>query len=362
MKSSHLLSPFQLRDLTLKNRVVLAPLTRSRAGAERLPNELMAEYYAQRAGAGLLISEATSISQQGIGWRNNPGIYNDAQAEAWRKITSAVQAQDTRIFLQLWHCGRASHSSFREDQSLPVSASANRLNGDSIHTPTGKQPYETPRALETAEVSQVVGDYRRAAERAKAAGFDGLEIHSANGYLIDQFLQSKTNQRTDHYGGSIANRFRLLREVVEAVSGVFPANRVAVRLSPNGIFNDMGSPDFREMFHYAATELNQYGLSYLHVMDGLAFGFHQLGQPVTLREVRDLYSGPLMGNCGYTEATAEAAIASGDADLIAFGRPFISNPDLAERLANGWLLAPEAPMETWYSFEPRGYTDWPVHR
>ncbi len=362
MKSPHLLSPFQLRDLTLKNRVVLAPLTRSRAGVERLPNDLMAEYYAQRAGAGLLISEATSISQQGIGWRNNPGICNDAQTEGWRKITSAVHAKASPIFLQLWHCGRASHSSFREDQSLPVSASANRLNGDHIHTPTGKQTYEVPRALETAEVAQVVGDYRRAAERAKAAGFDGLEIHSANGYLIDQFLQSKTNQRADRYGGSIENRFRLLREVVEAVSAVFPANRVAVRLSPNGVFNDMGSPDFREMFHYAAKELNQYGLSYLHVMDGLAFGFHQLGEPVTLREVRGLFSGPLMGNCGYTEETAEAAIATGDADLIAFGRPFISNPDLAERLAHGWPLAPEAPMDAWYSLEPQGYADWPAHR
>ena len=362
MKSPHLLAPFQLRDLSLKNRVVLAPLTRSRAGVERLPNDLMAEYYAQRAGAGLLISEATSISKQGIGWRNNPGIFNGAQAEAWRKITSAVHAKASTIFLQLWHCGRASHSSFREDQSLPVSASANRLNGDHIHTPTGKQTYEVPRALETAEISQVVGDYRRAAERAKAAGFDGLEIHSANGYLIDQFLQSKTNQRTDRYGGSIENRFRLLREVVEAVSGVFPANRVAVRLSPNGVFNDMGSPDFREMFHYAAKELNQYGLSYLHVMDGLAFGFHQLGEPVTLREVRGLFSGPLMGNCGYTEETAEAAIARGDADLIAFGRPFISNPDLAERFAHGWPLAPEAPMDAWYSLEPQGYADWPAHR
>ncbi len=362
MKSPHLHSPFQLRDLALKNRVVLAPLTRSRAGVERLPNDLMAEYYAQRAGAGLLISEATSISKQAIGWRNNPGIYDDAQAEAWQKITSAVHAKAAPIFLQLWHCGRASHSSFREDQSPPVSASANRLNGDHIHTPTGKQPYEVPRPLETAEVSQVVDDYRRAAERAKAAGFDGLEIHSANGYLIDQFLQSKTNQRTDRYGGSFENRFRLLREVVETVSGVFPANRVAVRLSPNGVFNDMGSPDFREMFHYAAKELNPYGLSYLHVMDGLAFGFHQLGPPVTLREVRDLYSGPLMGNCGYNAETAEAAIASGDADLIAFGRPFISNPDLAERLAHGWPLAPEAPMDAWYSFTPQGYADWPAYQ
>jgi N-ethylmaleimide reductase len=357
-----LLTAFQLRDLPLKNRVALAPMTRARAGVERLPNDLMAEYYVQRAGAGLLITEGTSISEQAIGWMNNPGIYTDAQTTAWRKVTDAVHAKGTPIFLQLWHCGRASHSSFRKDGSLPVSASAIKLNGDQIHTPHGKQPYETPHALETEAVPRVVEDYRQAAARAKAAGFDGVEIHGANGYLIDQFLQSKTNHRTDRYGGSIENRCRFLREIVEAVGTVFPANRVAVRLSPNGVFNDMGSPDYRETFLHAAKELDQYGLSYLHVMDGLAFGFHQLGEPVTLRDIRGVFSGPLMGNCGYTQEVAEAAIARGDADLIAFGRPYISNPDLVERFANGWPLAADAPMDTWYSFEPKGFADWPAYQ
>lgn len=361
-QSAALLSPFRLGDLTLKNRVVLAPMTRARAGVKRLPNALMNEYYAQRAGAGLLITEATVISEQGIGWQQSPGIYSDAQAEAWKQVTATVHAKGAPIFLQLWHCGRASHSTFREDRSLPVAPSAIKLNGDYIHTPAGKQQYETPRALETHEVALVVEDYRRAAQRAKDAGFDGVEIHGGNGYLIDQFLQSRTNHRTDRYGGSVEKRFQFLREVVEAVLTVWPAQRVAVRLAPNGNFNDMGSPDFRETFLHAARELNRYGLAYLHVVDGLGFGFHKLGEPMTLKESRPVFSGPLMGNCGYTQETAEAAITAGDADLIAFGRPFISNPDLAERFAHGWPLAPAAEMGVWYSFTPQGYADFPAYR
>jgi N-ethylmaleimide reductase len=357
-----LLSPFQMGDLTLKNRVVLAPLTRARAGVERLPNALMREYYTQRAGAGLLITEATVISEQAIGWPQSPGIYTDAQTAGWRQVTEAVHEKGTPIFLQLWHMGRSSHSTFREDRSLPVAPSAIKLNGDYIHTPTGKHPYETPRALETHEVPLVVEDYRRAAQRAKDAGFDGVEIHGANGYLIDQFLQSRTNQRTDRYGGSVEKRIQFLREVTEAVLTVWPAACVGVRLSPNGNFNDMGSPDFRETFLAAAAGLNRHGLAYLHVVDGLGFGFHKLGEPMTLAEFRAVFAGPLMGNCGYTQETAEAAIAAGHADLIAFGRPFISNPDLAERFANGWPLAPAARMSDWYSFEPKGYADFPTYR
>lgn len=348
-------------DLTLKNRVVLAPLTRSRAGVERLPNALMRDYYRQRAGAGLLITEATVISEQAIGWQQSPGIYTDAQTAGWREITDAVHEKGVPIFLQLWHMGRSSHSTFREDRSLPVAPSAIKLNGEYIHTPTGKQSYETPRALETHEVPLVVEDYRRAAQRAKDAGFDGVEIHGANGYLIDQFLQSRTNQRTDRYGGSVEKRVLFLREVTEAVLTVWPAARVGVRLSPNGNFNDMGSPDFRETFLAAARELNRHGLAYLHVVDGLGFGFHKQGEPMTLAEFRAVFTGPLMGNCGYTQESAEAAIAGGHADLIAFGRPFISNPDLAERFANGWPLAPTARMSDWYSFEPKGYADFPAY-
>jgi N-ethylmaleimide reductase len=278
----------------------------------------------------------------------------------WKKIVSALHSKETPVFLQLWHCGRASHSSFHGGKPA-VSASAIKINGDYIHTPIGKQPYETPRALETAEVTAVVEDYRRAAERAKAAGFDGVEIHAANGYLINQFLDSKTNQRTDRYGGSVENRCRFLKEITEAILTVWPANRVAVRLSPNGNFNDMGAPDFRETFTHAATQLNAYGLACLHVVDGLAFGFHEQGEPMTLPEFRAVFAGPLMGNCGYTQETAEAAIASGQADLIAFGRPYLSNPDLVERFANGWELNPPADMKVWSAPDAKGYTDFPFH-
>jgi N-ethylmaleimide reductase len=355
-----LLNPFDLRGLSLKNRVVMAPLTRSRAGEMRLPNSLMAEYYGQRSGAGLIITEATVVSKQGIGWLNSPGIYSDEQAEAWKKVVDTVHSKGTAIFLQLWHCGRASHSSFNDRRELPVAPSAIKIKGDYIHTPIGKQPYETPRALETDEIPAIVEDYQRAAARAQAAGFDGVELHSANGYLIDQFLQSKTNQRTDRYGGTLENRYRFLDEIVRTVLTVFPG-RVGVRLAPNGNFNDMGSPDFRETFLYVAKCLNQYGLAYLHVVDGLAFGFHELGPPMTLEEFRTVFAGPLMGNCGYTQKTAEAAIQRGHADLIAFGRPFISNPDLVERFAHGWPLNPPADEKVWYSFDEEGYTDFPTY-
>ncbi|MGK7905325.1 MAG: alkene reductase [Hormoscilla sp.] len=362
MRSPALISPFDLGGLPLKNRVVMAPMTRSRAGVERMPNALMAEYYAQRATASLIITEATVISKQANGWQNTPGIYSDEQAVAWKQIVDAVHAQGTPIFLQLWHCGRASHTSFQENGELPVAPSALKLNAEYIHTPIGKQPYETPRALETEEIPLIVSDYRQAAVRAKFAGFDGVEIHAANGYLIDQFLQSKTNQRTDLYGGSLENRYRFLKEIVESVLTVWPANRVGVRLSPNGNFNDMGSPDFRETFLYTAKQLNPYGLAYLHLMDGLAFGFHELGEPMTLAEFRSVFAGPLMGNCGYEQSTAETAIKEGNADLIAFGRPFISNPDLVDRFTNGWPLNPPADMNIWFSFDKEGYTDFPTYQ
>ncbi len=223
-----LLDSFQLGDLPLKNRVVLAPMTRARAGEERLANALMAEYYAQRASAGLIITEATVVSEQGIGWPNTPGIYAGEQALAWRQVVEAVHAKGTPIFMQVWHCGRASHSSFHNGE-LPVAPSAVKLEGDMIHTPLGKQAYETPRTLEIGEIATIVEDYRLAAQRAKDAGFDGIEIHAANGYLLDEFLQSKTNRRDDLYGGSLENRFRFLREIVEAVLGIFPARRIGVR-------------------------------------------------------------------------------------------------------------------------------------
>lgn len=358
---SRLLSSFNLQGLSLDNRVVMAPLTRSRAGKERMPNSLMAEYYAQRSGAGLIITEGTTISPQANGWLHSPGIYTNEQTEAWKQVVDEVHAQEGVIFLQLWHTGRASHSSFQENNQLPVAPSAIRLEGSESHPPNGKQPYETPRALETEEIPQVVEDYRQAAANAKQAGFDGVEIHGANGYLIDEFLQSKTNHRTDKYGGSVENRYRFLKEIVEAILTVWDAGRVGVRLSPNGSFNDMGSPDYRETFTYVAQELNSYQLGYLHLLDGLAFGFHELGEPMTLAEFRKVYDGVLMGNCGYDRVDAEKAIAAGDADLIAFGRSFISNPDLVARFAHNWELNPDPDQSIWYSFEAEGYTDFPTY-
>lgn len=336
-------------------------MTRARAGEERIPNDIMAEYYTQRASAGLIITEATTISEQANGWVNSPGIYSDEMTAGWKKIVDQVHGAGGKIFLQLWHCGRASHSSFHNGDPA-VAPSAIKIDGDYIHTPKGKEDYEIPRALETDEVALVVEDYRLAAKRAGEAGFDGVEIHSANGYLLDEFLQSKTNHREDKYGGSIEKRFQMLKEVVEAVISELSANRVGVRFAPNGAFNDMGSPDYREQFTYAARQLDAYGLAYLHVMDGLAFGFHELGEPMTLGEFRKVFSGPLIGNCGYDQESAEKAIASGDADLIAIGRPYISNPDLVERYANDWPLNPEADMADWYNpGGAKGYIDFPTY-
>ena len=358
--SPNLLSPYKLGDLSLKNRVVMPPLTRGRAVEQGIPNELMAQYYSQRAGVGLMITEGTFISNQGDGWVNAPGVYTPEQTEGWKKVVSAVHSQDTPFFLQLWHCGRASHSSFHGGE-LSVAPSAIKINDEYIHTPEGKQPHEIPRALETDEIPSIVEDYVKAAKNAKEAGFDGVEVHSANGYLLDSFLQSKTNKRTDKYGGSLENRFRFLKEVVEGVTTVFPVNRVGVRISPNGVFNDMGSPDYRETFLFVAKELNNYGLAYLHILDGLAFGFHELGEPMTLDEFREVFQGTIIGNCGYNQATAEAAIKEGKADLIAFGRPILSNPDLVERFANNWPLNPDADVKVWYSSGSEGYTDFPAY-
>ena len=356
-----LFQPFRLHDLTLRNRIVLAPMTRGRAGGARLPNRLMAEYYGQRSAAGLLLTEATAISEEANGWNESPGIYTDEMTEGWKHTTNAVHDRGGVIFLQLWHTGRASHSSFHGGKPA-VAPSAIKINDGEIHTPIGKQPHEVPRALETAEIPRIVDDYRQAAERAKQAGFDGVELHAANGYLIDEFLQSKTNQRADEYGGSVENRYRFLKELIEAVTSVWPAHRVGVRLSPNSPYNDMGSPDYREQFTFVACQLDRFGLAYLHVLDGLAFGFHNLGVPMTLTEFRKVFHGPLVGNCGYTKETAEQAIAQRHADLISFGRPFLSNPDLVERFRNDWPLAEPAPMSDWSSTAgAKGYTDFPAY-
>lgn len=361
---SELLSPYRLGEMKLKNRVVMAPMTRARAGAEMTANELMAEYYRQRSGAGLIVTEGTFPSRMGVGWLHAPGIYTDAMAEAWRPTVEAVHQNDAKIFLQLWHTGRASHSDFL-DGKLPLAPSPIKKGGRPIPTPKSNGEsleHEVPRALDIDEIPAIVDEYRQAALRAKMVGFDGVEIHAANGYLIDTFLQSKTNHREDDYGGSVEKRYRFLKEVTEAVTSVWPGNRVGVRLSPNGDFNDMGSPDYREQFLYVAEQLQAFGLAYLHLLIGTGFGFHELGEPMQLSDFQEVYAGPIMANVGYDRESAEAVIDSGEAALVSFGRPFISNPDLVERFQNDWPLAEPAPQEVWYSFDAKGYTDWPTYQ
>ena len=361
---SELLRPFSIGDLLLPNRVVMAPMTRARAGAEMIANELMAKHYCQRASAGLIITEGTFPSPMGVGWLHAPGIYSDKMATAWRPVVESIHEAGGRVFCQLWHTGRASHSDFHNGK-LPIAPSAIRNQGGVIPTPksNGKEvEHETPRALKTSEVPGIVEEFRSAAARAKFAGFDGVEIHAANGYLIDTFLQSKTNHRSDKYGGNIENRFEFLREITEAVIQVWPSDRVGVRIAPHGDFNDMGSPDFRDQFLYVAKKLDAFNLAYLHILIGTGFGFHGLGEPLTLKNFRDVYAGNIMANVGYDRESAEEAIVSGGADLVSFGRPYISNPDLVERFANNWPLAEEAPQDVWYSFREQGYTDWPKYQ
>ena len=357
MESNCLFEPLSIGKLNLKNRIAMAPMTRGRAGKTRIPNDLMAEYYYQRSGAGLLITEATVISEEGIGWIDSPGIFTDAMVKGWRKVTEKVRPTSSHLFLQLWHCGRVSHSDFHDGRP-PVSASAIKLEGDHIHTPLGSKPYETPRPLTIDEIKTTVDDYRKAAVNAKLAGFSGIEVHGANGYLINQFLDSKTNWRNDRYGGSLENKFRILKEVLEAVLEVWEPEQVGIRIAPNGVFNDMGSEDFRETYLYVVKELSRFNLGYLHIMDGLAFGFHEKGEPMTLAEFRSIYKGVIIGNCGYTKEAAEERIKDGDADIIAFGRPFITNPDLPERFRNNSPLNPAEDMSLWYTPGAEGYTDY----
>lgn len=358
--TKQLFESVNIGDLQLKNRIVMAPMTRGRAGDSRIANELMAEYYGQRATAGLIISEATVVSAQGNGWVGSPGIYTPEMTAGWLTTTARVREAGGHIFLQLWHCGRASHSDFHNGE-LPVSASAVRLDGDAIRTPYGKKQYEVPRPLSVEEIKATVDDYRNAAINAREAGFAGIEIHSANGYLLNQFLDSKTNLRHDGYGGSIKNKYRFLGEVLEAVLGVWPSTRVGVRLSPNGIFNDMGSEDFRETYLYVIKQLNALDLGYVHIMDGLAFGFHGKGEPMTLAEFRQHYDGMIIGNCGYSKEDAKERIVGGGADLAAIGRPFISNPDLVERWRSDLPLTPYDDMSLWYTPDAEGYTDYPAY-
>lgn len=361
MTDSVLFKPLTWAQKSLNNRMVLAPMTRGRAGSDRIPNKVMGDYYVQRADAGLIVTEATAISEEGNGWVDSPGIYTEQMVEGWRSIVERVHEAGGKIVLQLWHTGRASHSDFH-DGALPLSASAIAIQGDEIHTPKGKKPYEVPKSMTHEDIQRTVKDYQKAAVNAKAAGFDGVEVHAANGYLINQFLDSRSNQRDDNYGGTLENRYRFLEQIVNAVLNVWPAENVGVRLSPNGAFNDMGADDFRATFIYVAEQLNKLALGYLHVMDGLAFGFHERGEPMTLAEFRALFDGMLIGNCGYTKTDAKKRIEEGDADMIAFGRPWITNPDLPTRFKHDYPLAAFDDPTQWYGGGEEGYTDFPTYR
>lgn len=347
-----LFTSIELGGYTLPNRLVMAPLTRNRAGAGNVPTPLNATYYGQRASAGLIISEASQVSPQGIGYPGTPGIHNRDQVEGWKRVTQAVHDKGGRIFLQLWHVGRISHPSLQPGGALPVAPSAIRPAGEAI-TAGGLQPFVTPRALDTDEIGGIVEQYRAAAVNGLAAGFDGIEIHAANGYLIDQFLRDGTNRRTDRYGGSPENRARFLLEVTDAVVGVWGGRRVGVRFSPVGKFNDMADSDPQRLFEYAARALNPFGLAYLHGVemdaDGRNFDF---------RSLRRAFRGLYIANTGYTREKAGAALAAGDADLVAFGTLFIANPDLPARFRQGAPLnVPD--QATFYGGDSRGYIDYP---
>lgn len=346
-----LLSPARVGALTLPNRMVMAPLTRARAGEGDVPTSLMAEYYRQRAGAGLIISEASQISPQGKGFPRTPAISTAQQVEGWKRVTSAVHEQGGRIFLQLWHVGRQSHRVVQPDGALPVAPSAIAPQGE-IFTTQGPKPFETPRALTIEEIPGVVADFRRGAENAKRAGFDGVEIHGANGYLIDQFLRDGSNVRTDAYGGSAENRSRFLTDIVEAIIPVFGADRMGVRLSPLYDGFSMSDSDPAATFGHAAEMLGRYGLAYLHVVHGGpgVFDFAAL---------KRRFGGVYMANGGYDAARAEAAIRAGEADLVSFGTLFLANPDLVDRVRRGARLNAPDPS-TFYQGEERGYTDYPT--
>ncbi len=354
-----LFSPIQLGDVSLANRVIMAPMTRCRAGGEayNIPQPISVTYYSQRAGAGLIITEGSQISPQGVGYPATPGIHSAEQVEGWIQITDAVHKKGGKIFLQLWHVGRSSHPDYHNGD-LPVAPSAIKPAGEAV-TYSGMQPFVTPRALEIDEIEAIVEDFRTAAANAKLAGFDGVEIHAANGYLIDQFIRSGSNQRNDRYGESLENRGRFLLEVTEAVVDVWGAERVGVRLSPSGTFNDMSDSDPEVTFTHVAEQLNRYGLAYLHVVNALEGDIRHGATEVPLSAMRKAWHGVLIANGGYGRDRANADISSGTADAISFATSFLSNPDLPERFAADAELN-AADFDTFYVGGESGYTDYPA--
>mgnify|MGYP001813406974 CR=1 FL=1 len=351
--TDNLLSPITIGPNTLRNRMVMAPLTRNRAGDGNVPQAMNVKYYRQRASAGLIISEATQVSAEGVGYPATPGIHSPEQVAGWKEVTRAVHDEDGLIFLQLWYCGRISHPDLLPNNQQPVSASAIRAQGDAV-TFEGMKPFVEPRALETDELPDIVDQYRKAAINAKEAGFDGVEVHAANGYLLDQFLRDGTNQRQDNYGGSLENRTRLLLEVVDAVTGIWEPSQVGVRISPDNSFNDIHDSDPQALFNYVAEVLNLKQLGYLHVVEGGFMGEND----VDYDQIRQRFSGKYMANLGYDREKAEAAIDSGHADLVSFGTLFLANPDLVARFRSGAELnTPD--QDTFYGGDEHGYTDYP---
>lgn len=351
---SALFQPLQAGAVPLPNRILMAPLTRCRAVGDHVPGELMATYYAQRASAGLIIAEATMAIAGNSAFWHEPGIHSAAQVAGWKQVTDAVHQAGGRIFLQVWHGGRACHPLFN-DGAQPVAPSALPIRNDEVHTPEGKKPYVTPRALEDAELPGIVAGFRKAAENALAAGFDGIEVHGANGYLLDEFLRDGSNTRSGPYGGPVEHRARLLLEVLEASIDVWGEGRVGLRLSPLNSYNDMRDSDPLALVTWLARRLNDHPLAYLHLMRG-DFAGQQHGDVLTL--ARTHYKGVLIGNMGYTPAEAATAIESGQLDAVAFGTAFLANPDLPARIKAGAALNAPNPA-TFYSSGAEGYTDYP---
>jgi len=349
-------SPITLGALKLSSRMIMAPLTRNRAAMPgNVPRAMNVTYYAQRSSAGLIISEAAQVSPEGIGYPATPGIHSKEQVQGWRAVTDAVHAQGGHMFAQLWYCGRISHPDLLPGRQQPVSASAIRPAGDAI-TFEGLKPFVEPRALRTDEIPGIVDQYRQAAKCAREAGFDGVEVHSANGYLLDQFLRDGSNRRDDQYGGSLENRTRLLMEVLSAVLETWEPSRVGVRISPENSFNDIRDSDPQATFNFVAGALSGRGLGYLHVVEGdMMSGERRLDY----RQVRDNFDGCYMANRGYDKARAQAAIARGDADMVSFGQLFIANPDLVQRFKTDAGLNTPDP-DTFYGGDEKGYTDYPT--
>ena len=348
-----LFSPIDLGSYTLRNRMVMAPMTRNRAGDGNVPQAMTAEYYRQRASAGLIITEATQVSPDGVGYPATPGIHSPEQIAGWRKVTNDVHAENGLIFLQLWYCGRISHPDLLPNNQQPVSASAIKAEGEAV-TFEGMKPFVVPRALATDEIPGIVEQYRKAAANAREAGFDGVEVHAANGYLLDQFLRDGTNQRDDRYGGSPENRIRLLIAVVDAVAETWETARIGVRISPDNTFNDIHDSDPQTLFNYVAEALSPKQLAYLHVVEGGMMG----ERGVDYDQIRQRFQGRYMANLGYDLAKAQAAIANGHADLVSFGALYLANPDLVERFkAGAELNVPD--QASFYGGDQHGYTDYP---